>query len=91
MAEPFGVSADGCAYVPISVAPVPLLSVALWKRFVKPAPVVALPTFEIVEERATAVPAVAEVGETAPAVRSGEVGAAITTDAEHWPPFPLLS
>ena len=55
----------------MSVAPDPLASVALWKRSVKAAPVEAAPGFEIVAVSDIGVPAVALVGETAPAVRSG--------------------
>ena len=39
------------AVVPITVAPVPEISVALWKMLVKPTPVEALPMFKIVSER----------------------------------------
>ncbi len=55
--------------VPISVAPVPESSVAVWKRLVKPVPVDAVPVFEMVEERVRAAPVVAVVGVTEPAIR----------------------
>ncbi len=57
--------------VPMSVAPVPDASVALWKRLVKPAPVVASPVFDMVEESVRATPVVAMVGMMEPAVRFG--------------------
>lgn len=55
----------------MSLAPVPSDAVARWKRFVKPVPVEPFPVFETVAENVAAVPAVAEVGETGPAVKSG--------------------
>jgi len=57
-------------YVPMSVALVPLESVARWKRSVKAAPVAAV-AFEILALKVTETPWVAVVGVTAPAVRFG--------------------
>lgn len=68
----------------MDVAPVPPESVALWKRFVNPAPVDAF-VFEITAENVFAVPAVANVGETKPAVRSGFV-----TGSSPPPPLPVV-
>jgi hypothetical protein len=48
---------------------------------VNPAPVEAVPEFEIVEESVTAVPTIAVVGVTPPAVRSFVVGAVKVTVA----------
>jgi len=61
----------------MSVAPVPLESVARWKRSVKAAPVAATFVLDMVACKVTAEPAVAAAGVTAPAVRSG-FGAAFT-------------
>jgi len=57
-------------YVPMSVAPVPLESVARWKRSVNPEPVDAV-ALETVALRVTAESSVAEVGVMEPAVRFG--------------------
>lgn len=54
----------------MSVAFEPLESVARWKRSVKPAPVLPVPMFEMVEESETGVPAVAVEGMMEEAVRS---------------------
>lgn len=78
VAVPPAGSADR-ADVPMSVAPVPELSVALWKRFVKPDTVEPVPLFETVAENVVAVPATAAVGETAPAMRSGKDGTVTVT------------
>ena len=48
--------------VPITVAPVPLESVALWKTLLKLVPVEALPMFEIVSVKEVAEFTVAEAG-----------------------------
>jgi hypothetical protein len=74
--EPLVAASAALAYVPISVAPVPLKSVARWKRSVKPEPVAALPWLVIVAERVTGVPAVADEGLSVDEMRSGWV----TTD-----------
>jgi hypothetical protein len=42
-----------------------------WKRFVNEEPVEPELMFEIIEENVAATPAVTDVGETEPAVRSG--------------------
>jgi hypothetical protein len=55
----------------MSVAPVPEESVALWKRFVKPVPVVASPLLVMVAERVMAEFTIAAVGVMGPAVRLG--------------------
>jgi hypothetical protein len=75
---PEGRAAD--ADVPISAAPVPAASAALWKRFVKPAPVGAF-AFETVADSVVAAPAVAETGVTEPVVRSGSTCAPTATEA----------
>lgn len=71
--EPLAPSAT-LLYVPISVAPVPLESVARWNKSVKPAFVLPVPVFAIIAESVTAVPAVALEGLTEPAERSGDTG-----------------
>ena len=65
--------------VPIDVVPVPDASFAIWKRSVKVDCVEAVPLLVIVELRVTAVPNVATVGVTAPAVRLGAVGPVAVT------------
>lgn len=57
--------------MPMSVVLAPDAFVAVWKRFWKPAPVVFVPVFAMVEESVTAVPVVAVVGVMEEAVRSG--------------------
>jgi hypothetical protein len=69
--------------VPMSVAFEPLESVARWNRFVKPAPVPPGPPFEILADNVTAASAVAEDGETEPAVRSG--WSELTVNVVHGP------
>ena len=66
-------SVADCTGLPMSAAPAPVASVARWKRLAKPAPVEPPPWLVIVEVKVAAVPAVAVVGETAPAIRSGDV------------------
>ena len=68
---PAATAGEVSVIVPVTAAWSALLS--NWKRFVKPAPVVPMPMFEIVEENIVGVFAVAEVGETFPAVRSADV------------------
>jgi hypothetical protein len=72
-------------------------------KLLKEAPVDALPMLLIVDEKVVAAPAVAETGETAPAVRSGEDAAAhvvpfhevpaahvtVDTSVPYVVPFPL--
>ena len=77
-----------CAAVPITAAPVPEASLATWKRFVKPVPVDAVPTFETVELSVTAAPAVAVVGVTVLTVRSG-AAVAETVTGVHAPQLSL--
>ncbi len=64
--------------VPMSVALAPEELVACWKRLANPAPVDADPVFETVAESVTAVPTVADVGDTEPAVRLGLVPETVT-------------
>ena len=52
--------------------PPPPAAVATWNKLLKLAPVVAAPMFEIVVVKVRAVPAVAVVGEGAPATKSAE-------------------
>jgi hypothetical protein len=59
------------AYVPMSVALLPLLSVARWKRSVKPAPVADVGPLEITAESVIGTFTVADPPLTLPAVRSG--------------------
>ena len=76
------------AYVPMSLAFDPLLSVARWKRSVKPAGVATVPAFVIVAESVTGVPTVAVVGVTVEAVRSAwAVGPAMMAIQPFGPPF----
>ena len=65
----------------MTVAPVPIASVAVWKTFVKEAPVEPVPEFEMVEDRVTAVPAVAVVGVIDDVVRSAI--ATLVTETEQ--------
>jgi len=52
--------------------PPPPAAVATWNKLLKLAPVDPVPMFEIIVVKVRAVPAVAVVGEGAPAVRSGK-------------------
>lgn len=87
----FAASEEDCADVPITVALVPEESSAIWKRFVKPPPVEAVPLFVIVDERVTAVPTIAVVGVTKLAVRSGAGGVTVTVAVAVFvvPPAPV--
>lgn len=69
--------------MPMSAAPVPLESVARWKRSVKPAPVLPVPVFAIVAESETGVPAVAVEGVMPEAERSEAAGAVTVTLLLH--------
>lgn len=72
-------SAEARTYVPISEAPEPLASFAIWNRLVKPDAVAVPPRFEITADTVVGAPPVAAVGLTAPAVRSTPVtGVAVT-------------
>ena len=51
--------------------PVPFVALLTWKKLLKLAPVEAAPMFEIVEVNVSGVPAAAEVGVVAEAVKSG--------------------
>ena len=69
--------------------PPPLAAVAVWKKLLKPAPVVAEPVLEIVEVYVRATPAVAVAGVGAAAVKFGCAAALTTTvalDGELAPP-----
>jgi hypothetical protein len=86
--EPEASAARRC--VPMSVALAPPALVARWKRVVKPRPVLALPVLVTIALKTFESPAVAEVGDTAPAVRSG-AGAAATAIAVHGPQLSFSS
>jgi len=55
----------------VTVPAVPVGVVDTWKKLLNEAPVEALPLFVIVALNVVAVPALAEIGVTEPAVRSG--------------------
>ena len=75
----------------VLTVPPPEAAVATWKRLLKDTPVEADPIFEMVVVKVRPVPAVAEVGEGAPAVRSGMTEVVKVASAEYPVPVVLIA